>query len=64
MHPIYFVCKLLSVDFQHCKTIMALSGSNNTQKNHINIVFLSLICRESNLKPLTDFSKRLQMNIT
>ena len=53
MHPIYCVCLLLSVGFQHCLTfayskvvyrhcLVAITP----KENRINAVFLSLICRE------------------
>ena len=53
MHPIYFLCKLLSVGFQHCLTIAYSKAvwwhclvAITPKENHINVVFLSLICRE------------------
>ena len=53
MHPIYFVCKLLSVGFQHCLTIAYSKTvywhclvAITPKGNRINVVFLSLICRE------------------
>ena len=53
MHPIYFVCKLLSVGFQHCLTIAYSKTAYwhcmvavTPKENRINVVFLLLICIE------------------
>ena len=53
MHPIYFVCKLLSVGFQHCLKIAHSKivywhclVAITSKENRINVVFLLLICRE------------------
>ena len=53
MHPIYCVCKLLSVGFQHCLTFAYSKTvyrhclvAITPKENRNNAVFLLLICRE------------------